>query len=101
MGLALRLAAGPLDMLAAIPLTVAISYGGAVLQAFVSLLLQRRLSWSMVPGVLLYPVFVFSFLPLQTLALVRRTTEWREIRHTGVRRAPHRQKQPVLPTYRG
>lgn len=101
LGLALRFAAGPLDMLSAIPLTLGISYGGAVIQAAGSLLLQRRLSWAMLPGVLLYPLFIFSFLPLQTLALVRRTTEWREIRHTGVRRAPHRQKQPVLPTYRG
>ncbi len=33
-------------------------------------------------GLLLFPVFMASFVPLQILSLLRRTTEWKAIRHT-------------------
>ena len=36
---------------------------------------------------LLYPVFMACFLPLQTLALFKTQTIWHEIRHSGVRLA--------------
>ena len=38
-------------------------------------------------GMLLYPVFMACFLPLQTLALFKTQTIWHEIRHSGVRLA--------------
>lgn len=45
------------------------------------------------PGVLLFPLFMASFLPLQVLALLRPTTQWKPIRHGcrgGAQAAPCR-----------
>ena len=46
-----------------------------------------RLDRKLVGGMLLYPVFMACFLPLQTLALFKTQTIWHEIRHSGVRLA--------------
>lgn len=50
-----------------------------------SLLLERRLNKHTAAALLLYPVFIFSFLPLQTLSLFCPNKAWTPIRHTGVR----------------
>ena len=34
-------------------------------------------------SIFLYPLFVFSFIPLQTISLFKKTKVWREIRHKG------------------
>lgn len=78
--------AEPVGFLKSIPLSIAIAYLGAVANAVLALLFQKRLSVSMLSGILMYPVFLFSFIPLQTLSLFSRMTEWKEIKHTGVRR---------------
>ena len=41
----------------------------------------------MLPGVLLFPVFMASWTPLQAASLLRRTGEWKEIRHGLCREA--------------
>lgn len=60
-------------------------YGGTLLVGLAALLLERRLSIHTAAGLLLYPVFIFSFLPLQTLSLFFPNKRWTPIRHTGVR----------------
>lgn len=54
----------------------------------ISLLLERRLTKHTAAALLLYPVFIFSFLPLQTLSLFWPNKTWTPIRHTGVRIYP-------------
>ena len=51
----------------------------------ISLLLEHRLTRYTAGALLLYPVFIFSFLPLQTLSLFCPNKTWTPIRHTGVR----------------
>ncbi len=58
--------------------------------ALVVLTLEKRLSWSKqsIMGVFMYPFFVISFIPLQTVSLFKRTVKWTETKHTGVRTTP-------------
>lgn len=42
------------------------------------------------PAILLFPVFMASWFPLQVLSLFSETTHWNEIRHTGSRKIPSR-----------
>lgn len=51
----------------------------------VSLLMERRMTRYTAAALFLYPVFIFSFLPLQTLSLFCPNKTWTPIRHTGVR----------------
>ncbi|MDO4732589.1 MAG: glycosyltransferase family 2 protein [Bacillota bacterium] len=71
--------------LAGLPLSLALGYGAAVAQALAALLLQKRFRSRLLPGILLYPLFLFSFIPLQSLALLKKIRVWQEIPHTGVR----------------
>lgn len=50
-----------------------------------ALVLEGRLRVHTAKGLLLYPFFIFSFLPLQSLALFLPNKTWAPIRHTGVR----------------
>lgn len=86
--LGLCFSADPMAVVAGIPISILLGYTGAMLNGMLALALQKRLSASMIKGLLMYPVFVFSFIPLQTISLFKRTTEWREIHHTGVRLKP-------------
>ncbi len=59
------------------------SYAGtSVLAAFI-VLITRRGGIGMWRGILLFPLFMASWVPLQVISLFRRTTVWAEIRHTG------------------
>lgn len=51
----------------------------------VSLLAERRLTRHTAPALLLYPLFIFSFVLLQSFSLLRPNDSWTPIRHTGVR----------------
>lgn len=82
----LSFAANPSAVIAAAPLSIAIGCLSAIANAVLALALEKRLSRIMIVGILMYPIFVFSFIPLQTISLFKRTTQWHEIRHTGVRR---------------
>lgn len=63
------------------------SYFYIILIAVVVLALEKRLSLSItaVKGILIYPFFVLSFIPLQTISLFKRTVKWTETKHSGVR----------------
>lgn len=81
----LRLCADPMGAMTGLPLS-ALSFAlGAIFAGGFSLLLERRLTLRTGAALLLYPLFVFSFLPLQTLGLLLPNRQWKPIRHTGVR----------------
>ena len=63
------------------------AYAGSLAVAAAALALEKRLDIRLAGGILLYPVFMACFLPLQTLALFKAQTVWHEIRHSGVRLA--------------
>lgn len=77
------------------------AYAGSLAVAAAALLLEKRLDARLTGAILLYPVFMACFLPLQTLALFKTQTVWHEIRHSGVRLATselaHRQEKIACP----
>lgn len=96
--------ANPTEFVLSVPLSLLTGCLGAAANAVLALLLQKRFTFSMIPGILMYPLFVFSFIPLQTLSLFKHTTDWHEIRHTGVRRFYHEKErdfsgESALPEY--
>lgn len=77
--------ADPLAALSALPMAAFNFYIGTFLVGGAALLLERRLTKHTAKALLLYPVFTFSFLPLQTVSLFVRNKSWAPIKHTGVR----------------
>ena len=77
---------GSID-LHSLPVSLLTAYAGSLAVAVAALALEKRLDVKMAGGILLYPVFMACFLPLQTLALFKAQTVWHEIRHSGVRLA--------------
>ena len=73
--------------LQSIPGSFLTAYAGCLATAVAALALERRLDRRLIGGILLYPVFMACFLPLQTLALFKTQTVWHETRHSGVRLA--------------
>lgn len=43
----------------------------------------KKMDWKMGKAILLFPVFMASWIPLQIISLCRETKTWEEIRHTG------------------
>ena len=81
----LQLAADPLGTLQALPLSALSYYASTLLIGAISLLWERRMTRYKALCLLLYPLFIVSFLPLQTLSLFFPNKKWKPIRHTGVR----------------
>lgn len=81
----LQTCADPAAALAALPAIALRFYISTLLIGGLSLLAEGRLTRHTGPALLLYPLFIFSFLPLQTLSLFRPNRTWAPIRHTGVR----------------
>ena len=81
--------------LAALPLSLAGGWLGMTLFAAVISSRLGRPHRPKLRSLLLFPLFMASWLPLQIVSLLRRTTGWREIRHG----APGKQKPlaPLLP----
>lgn len=73
--------------LQSLPVSLLSAYAGSLAVAAAALVLEKRLDFRLTGGILLYPVFMACFLPLQTLALFKTQTVWHEIRHSGVRLA--------------
>ena len=73
--------------LQSLPVSLISAYAGSLAVAAAALALEKRLDVQLTGGILLYPVFMACFLPLQTLALFKAQTVWHEIRHSGVRLA--------------
>ena len=74
-------------ILKSLPAMVLKGYQYVLFTALVVSLLEKRLSYSknVIGGILMYPFFVLSFVPLQTLSLFKRTVKWEEMEHTGIR----------------
>ena len=85
-GLLFSAFADPAAFLANLPLSVLTGYLAGLATALVSMILEKRLTLRMLTAALMYPIFMASFIPLQTLSLFHRTTSWIEISHTGMRR---------------
>ena len=68
-----------------LPVSLLTAYIGCIAMAIAALALEKRLDRNLVGGILLYPLFMACFLPLQTLALFKTQTVWHETRHSGVR----------------
>lgn len=68
-----------------LPASLLTAYIGCIAMAIAALALEKRLDRKLAGGILLYPLFMACFLPLQTLALFKTQTVWHEIRHSGVR----------------
>lgn len=81
----LRLCADPAGALLDLPAAAAQFYITTLLVGALSLLLERRLTMHTAAALLLYPIFIASFLLLQSWSLVRPNKTWTPIRHTGVR----------------
>lgn len=75
----------PLTALLDLPGIIVRFYIGTFLVGGISLLFERRLTKHTIAALFLYPFFIFSFLPLQTLSLFCPNKKWTPIRHTGVR----------------
>ena len=81
----LQLAADPLVTLQTLPYSALSYYASTLLIGAVSLLWERRMTRYKALCLLLYPLFIVSFLPLQTLSLFLPNKKWKPIRHSGVR----------------
>lgn len=75
----------PQDALSGLPELALRFYAGTFLVGGAALLLEKRLTRHTGLALFLYPLFIFSFLPLQTLSLFCPNKTWTPIRHTGVR----------------
>ena len=81
----LWLCADPAGALTALPGGILRFYFSTLLLGTASLLLERRLTRRTALALPLYPLFIFSFLPLQTLSLFCPNKKWVPIRHRGMR----------------
>lgn len=75
----------PFEALTSLPEAAIRFYVSTFLIGGAALLFEHRLTIHTARALLLYPVFIFSFLPLQTLSLFCPNKTWQPIRHTGVR----------------
>lgn len=77
----------PIAFLNSLPISILTGYLYVTATALLVLTLEKRLSISLnvIFGILMYPLFVLSFIPLQTISLFKKTSKWKEIKHTGVR----------------
>lgn len=81
----LRLIALPESSLLMIPAAALAFYICTLLTGFAALLLDKRLTKHTAMTLPIYPVFIFSFIPLQSLSLFLPNRKWHPIRHSGVR----------------
>lgn len=84
--------AGAVDRLILSTLT---GYSFSAATGFLVLALQGRLRQSLW-SLWTYPLFILSFIPLQTLSLFFPTTKWREIRHMGTNRENSRNELEIM-----
>lgn len=66
-----------------LPIILFKAYFIVLLTALIVLILEKRLSYSIngIAGILIYPFFVLSFIPLQSLSLFKKTLKWEETKH--------------------
>ena len=73
------------DALSSLPGIFLTFYAAVFVTGFLALILERRLTEKTFACLFLYPFFMFSFIPLQSLALFFPSYVWKHIDHTGVR----------------
>jgi len=72
------------SLIATLPSLFLKFYTGAIFSGALALGLEHRLSKRNIPSLLLYPLFLFSFLPLQTLGLLYPNRKWKPIFHRNI-----------------
>lgn len=80
--------AQPTAALSTLPASAAVFYITTLFTGGTALLLEGRLTRHTGRALFLYPVFILSFVPLQTLSLFCPNRRWRPIPHTGRRVCP-------------
>ena len=90
--LLLALVNSPVAFISSLPLSMLIAYLGSVANAIFVLTLEKRISCNKhtLLGIVLFPLFLLSFIPLQTFSLFHKTRVWK---HTGVRASQF--EQPI------
>lgn len=78
-------AVSPAQAFSSLPNAAICFYAGAFLSGGLALLLEKRLNQFTGRTLFLYPFFLFSFLPLQSLALFLPVKKWVPIHHTGTK----------------
>ena len=60
-------------------------YVSAGLIGILVLIIEKRIALkkNIILGIIIYPIFVVTFIPLQTISLFKKTKVWREIEHKG------------------
>ncbi len=76
-----KAALGGISGLETLLLTASLSYLGAAATAAAVVTLSRGWSPRIIKSVLMFPLFMLSWLPLQVSALLRKTTSWEQISH--------------------
>ena len=68
-----------------LPMVLLRAYLYVLFISLIVLLIEKRLilAKNVLLGVILYPLFVLSFIPLQTISLFKRTVNWTQIQHVG------------------
>lgn len=77
--------ADPFSAINALPEMVISFYCCTFLVGAAALVLEKRLTRCTAAALFVYPLFVFSFLPLQTMSMFLPNRKWTPIRHSGVR----------------
>lgn len=75
----------PAQALDSLPQMTLSFYAGSFFAGGAALLLEGRMTKHTAAALFVYPLFIFSFLPLQTLSLFCPNKKWKPIRHSGVR----------------
>lgn len=75
------------------------AYLSITVTAFGVLILEKRFIFSknLIAGIFMYPLFVLSFIPLQTLALFKSTVRWEAIKHTGTSSCEKQTNTTIFP----
>jgi len=74
-------------MLALSAACIPLGYLGFILLALILCRLGGYPIRRMLPAILLFPIFMISWIPLQLLAVIRPVRTWEQIRHTGQKNA--------------
>lgn len=92
----LRAAISPADSLLMLPAAVLSFYIGALITGLAALILEKRLTKHTAVALLIYPAFIFSFIPLQSLSLFLPNRKWHPIRHSGMRLQTGREQERAV-----
>lgn len=91
--------ADPRSALTEFPLMAVRFYSASFFTGLAALALEKRLTLHTLSALFMYPVFIFSFLPIQTFSLLRPNKTWTPIIHSSSPTpAARRRPRPVPPS---